>query len=262
MYTYILSNYKSMRFVIVLFMLATIFTSCSNSKKLGYHIEGMSDSLTTSLPELKAPQSVIQVDDILEIKILGANPETANDFNTKGGSYAGASTSAVNYLVDLNGEIEIYKIGKVKVAGLTKEALKEKLITAISKYLKEANVVIRFINFRFTMLGDIRSPGIFTIPNEKISIIDAVAMAGDFAPSARRNKVRIIRDSSGFRETGVINFTQKTLFTSPYYYLRRNDIIIVEKENKGQPNQVMATVSTIVGIVTSVITLFYLVGKK
>lgn len=264
MYKSYTNNCRPIMFVIVMFLLIML-NACSTSKQVaGYTIEGLSDSLKTSLPEIKPPQSIIQSDDILEIKFLGESDPLVNDINTKGGGYGGATGSPgnINYLVDQNGEIELYLLGKYKVVGLTKDQLKEKLTLDIAKYLKKPHVNVRFANFRFTMLGDVRGPGIYTVPNEKVSILDAIAMAGDFSVTAKRRSIRIIRDSSGYRESGVINFTQKTLFTSPYYYLHRNDIIIVEKDNgKAKPIEVLSTVASIVGIVSSFITLFYLIKK-
>ena len=260
MYKSIMNNRKG-TFVIVIFSFVLMLASCKPQKQLGYNIVGLSDSLKVSLPDLKAPATVIQPDDILEIRFTGSNQQTVIDFNTKGSSY-GATTGGSNYLVDQEGNVEIYLLGKIKAAGLTKDQLKEKLVTDVSRYLKEANANIRFTNFRFTVLGEVKSPGNFVIPNEKISILEAIALTGDMTQFSKRSIVRVIRDSSGNREIGTINFNERTLFTSPYYYLRRNDIIIVERDNKVQQTQVLSTVSSLIGIVTSIITLFFVIKTK
>ncbi len=254
-------NNRKGTFVIVIFSFVLMLASCKPQKQLGYNIVGLSDSLKVSLPDLKAPATVIQPDDILEIRFTGSNQQTVIDFNTKGSSY-GATTGGSNYLVDQEGNVEIYLLGKIKAAGLTKDQLKEKLVTDVSRYLKEANANIRFTNFRFTVLGEVKSPGNFVIPNEKISILEAIALTGDMTQFSKRSIVRVIRDSSGNREIGTINFNERTLFTSPYYYLRRNDIIIVERDNKVQQTQVLSTVSSLIGIVTSIITLFFVIKTK
>jgi polysaccharide export outer membrane protein len=260
MYKLIMNNCKPPLFVIIIFAFLAMLASCGGSKKIGYNIGGLTDSLKIELPELKSTPAVIQSDDILEIRFSGGNPQTVIDFNSKGSSY-GSGTTNYNYLVDADGNIEIYLLGKVKAAGLSKTQLKEKLTAAASKYLTEANVAIRFTNFRFTIVGEVRIPGSLTILNEKISILEAVAMSGDMTNYAKRNTVRVIRDSAGVREIGTVNFNQKTLFTSPYYYLHRNDIVIVERENRGETSQILSTVSSIVGIVTSIITLFFVFKK-
>jgi polysaccharide export outer membrane protein len=257
MYKLIMNNCKPLLFVIIIFAFLGMFASCKSSKTLGYNIGGLSDSLKIELPELRSPQPVIQPDDILEIRFSGGNPQTVLDFNSKGSSF-GTGTTSFNYLVDPDGSIEIYLLGKVKAAGLSKAQLKDKLTAGISKYLNEPGVSIRFTNFRFTIVGEVRLPGSISIPNEKISIIEAVAMSGDLTPNARRSTVRVIRDSSGVREIGTVNFNQKTLFTSPYYYLHRNDIIIVEKDDKSDATKFFGTVSSVIGIITSVLTLFFI----
>ena len=247
-------------FVIVIFLILALFASCTAPKQIGYNIMGLSDSLKTSLPHLKSPQAVIQPDDIMEIKFTGLNPQTVLDFNSKGNSYTSLGAGP-SYLVDPNGYVEFYKLGKIKAEGLTKDQLKDKLTAETEKYLKDGTVTVRFTNFRFTIVGEVKSPGSLTIPNEKISIIEAIAMAGDMNITAKRNNVKVIRDSSGFREIGIVNFNQKTLFTSPYYYLHRNDIVIVERDNRGQTTQLLSTLSSIIGIVTSIITLFFIIKK-
>ena len=118
-------------------------------------------------------------------------------------------------------------------------------------------------DFRFSVLGEVRSPGTFNVQNEKITLLEALGYAGDMSQFAIKKNVRIVRDSSGNREVGLINFTEKTLFTSPYYYLRRNDVIVVSADNSTRlVNEKFAKVSTVVGILTSVFTLIYLITSR
>ncbi len=237
-------------------------SSCSNPKRLVV-LNDLPDSPRIALPQLASPVVSVQPDDILEIKISGKNLETANDFNFKGGGYSLGQWANPNYLVDKDGDIEIYKIGKVKVTGLSIDSLKIKLTNLISPHLKEAVVVIRFINFRFTILGEVKAQGTFTVLNERVSILEALGYAGDMTQYAKRSRVRVIRDSSGFREIGIVNFNQKTLFTSPYYYLRRNDVILVESElEMKRANETLAKTSSIIGILSSIVTLAFLLIRQ
>jgi polysaccharide export outer membrane protein len=237
-------------------------TSCGSSKNL-IILNDLPDSPRIALPQLASPLVTIQPDDILEIKISGKFVETVNDFNLKGGGYTSSALATPNYLVDKDGNIEIYKIGKVKASGYTIDSLKHKLTDLVDPHLKDASIVIRFISFRFTVLGEVKQQGTYTVPNEKVSILEALGYAGDMTQFAKRRKVRVIRDSSGFREIGLVNFNQKTLFTSPYYYLRRNDVVLVESEiETKRANETLAKTSSIIGILTSVVTLLYLLLKK
>lgn len=239
-----------------------LLTSCGNPKRL-IVLNDIPDSPRIALPQLPSPVVTIQPDDILEIKISGKNIETVNDFNLKGGGYVMGQIANPNYLVDKDGFIEIYKIGKVKAAGCSLDSLKNKLVEQISPYLKDVNVVARYTNFRFTVLGEVKVQGTFNVQNEKVSILEAMGYAGDMTHFAKRSKVRVIRDSSGFREIGLVNFNQKTLFTSPYYYLRRNDVILVESEiEMKRSNDVLTKTGSIIGILTSVVTLVFLLIRK
>lgn len=259
---------QSTHVIAVFTAIVLLTTSCSNTRNLVI-LNDVPDSARIALPYLEAPISTIQVDDILEIKISGSNPETTNDFNTKGAGFAPmgsggvTATSSPNYLVDREGNIEIYKIGKIKATGLTLEQFKNNLVTLLEKELVAPSVVVRFTNLRFTVLGEVRTPSVYSTPNEKISILEALGYAGDLTIYAKRNAVRIIRDSSGHREIGNINLNQKSLFTSPFYYIKRNDVILVESDfsTKKQSENIARTAS-LIGILSSLITVIYLVLRK
>ena len=255
-------NYTSLLCVVILLHVLILSTSCGSNKHLMV-LSDLPDSPRIALPQMQAPSSVIQPDDILEIKISGKNPQTVSDFNAKGGGYTTGLNSAPTYLVDKNGEIEIYKIGKVKIGGYSLDSAKLFIERLIQPHLVDPSVVLRFINFRFTVLGEVKAQGSFTIPNEKLNILEALGYAGDLTQFAKRNKVRVIRDSSGYREIGLVNFNEKTLFTSPYYYLRRNDVIIVEADlNAKKVNERFARTGNIIGIITSVIILILLFSNR
>lgn len=235
---------------IIYFLSLPLIFSCNSAKNATYFTD-ISDSLKVQLPEMKRPEAVIMPDDMLEIRIAGANEQTSALFNHYGSTVAGAGVPA--YLVDLNGEIEFPFIGKIQAAGLTREELKNKLKQGVVKYLKDPLVTVRFTNFRFTVLGEVRSPGSYVVPNEKVTILEALGQAGDMTQYARRNTVRVIRDSSGKREIGMVNFNQKTVFTSPYFYLRRSDVIYVEpqqsKANYESVTRISSILATALGII-------------
>lgn len=237
-------------------------TSCSNTKDLRL-INDLPDSARILLPKIEIPSSVIQPDDIIEIKITGKNEATVNDFNTKGGGYEAVGSKGVAYLVDKEGYVEIFKLGKVKAAGLTINEFTNKLIKLLQPELLEANAVVRYTNFRFTVLGEVKLPSSFTIPNEKITILEALGYAGDMTNYAKKSNVRVIRDSAGYREVGLVNFTQKSLFTSPYFYLKRNDVIIVDADFKSKKSiETIAKTSSIIGLITGLLTIAYLMINR
>lgn len=255
-------SYTPLLCVILLLHVLVLSTSCGTNKYIAMFSD-LPDSSRISLPQMQSPITLIQPDDILEIKVAGKNPETVADFNTKGGGTIGTISSAPVYLVDRDGNIELYKIGKLGINGMTLDSAKNTIKKLVDAYLLDANVTIRFVNFRFSVLGEVRSPGTFNVQNEKITLLEALGYAGDMSQFAIKKNVRIVRDSSGNREVGLINFTEKTLFTSPYYYLRRNDVIVVSADNSTRlVNEKFAKVSTVVGILTSVFTLIYLITSR
>lgn len=247
----------SLCIVVLAVSFCSLFSSCTSSKKLRY-FNNLSDSQLIRLPDLQRPEPVVMTDDILNIKITGANEVTVGIIN----GYTGAvgSNAGNNYQVDAKGMIEFPVLGKVNVTGFTRDELKIRLTTAVAKYLKDPIVTVSFTNFRFTVLGEVNAPGTFVVTNEKVTILEGLGLARDMTQYARRSNIRIIRDSSGTRHIGLVNFNDKSIFSSPYYYLQRNDVVYVEPEgNKGQidqANRVGAIIATLVSIIAVSLTIF------
>lgn len=243
----------SLKIMSALICIAIFATSCFSGKKIKY-FENLSDTGIVKLPLLVKPESVIMPDDMLEIKIAGANEATAALLNTYSAT-TNAMVAPAGYLVNQNGEIEFPIIGKIIAAGLTKEQFKESLKEKVSKYLKDPLIAVKFLNFRFTVIGEVKSPGSFSVINEKITILDALGLAGDMTSYSKRTNVRVIRDSSGSREVCTLDFTNKSIFNSKYYYLQRNDVIYVEAEKSKSQYEEWSRISTIVATITSLIAL-------
>ena len=181
-----------------------------------------------SLPILK-----IQSDDILRIQVASRNPETVIAFQqTRTDNTAGAGPTALGvqdgYRVDEEGNIYLPFIGKVEAANKTISELRDNIMEELVEFIPDASVQIRFLNFRVTILGEVTVPNTYIIPNERLTILEAIGMAGDFTPYARRNSVLVIRERSDVREMGRIDTSNKKIFESPYFYLSPNDIVFVE----------------------------------
>lgn len=251
-------------FYITAFVLLTmggLMTGCNSTKNVRY-FENLGDSQVVRLPNMERSPSVIMPDDILEIKIGGANEATAALLNSYSGQSASATaagtpqpTTSNTYLVDSKGEVEFPIIGKIKAAGLSREQFRDKLKSTVSPYLKDPLVNVRFANFRFTVLGEVKTPGTYTVPNEKVTVLEALGHAGDMSSFSNRTNVKVIRDSSGNRKIGVINFTDKAIFTSDYYYLQRNDVVYVEAQKSKSQYEEFTRVSPIIATLASVIAL-------
>lgn len=212
------------------------FTSCVSYKTVTY-FQADSTNLQQGA-QVRKYTPVIQQGDLLSVVVGSLNNEANEIFNLRnmataasmnyGASGAGAKLQPVGYLVDQEGDIEIPLIGKVKIAGITTEAAAENIRTLLNKYLKEPTVAIRNVNFKISVLGEVRSPATFVIPDETISLPQALSLAGDLTIYGKRQNVMVIREENGVRTYGTVDLTSRTLFESPYYYLHKNDVIYVE----------------------------------
>jgi polysaccharide biosynthesis/export protein len=217
----------------IIYFLGVIFlVSCSPSRNLVY----LSD-----LPaeEVKAPalpnQPLIQPHDVLSITVSSMHPESNLLFNSgvlqvAGTSSSGAAPARLNdgYQVGTEGTINFPVLGKVVLAGLSREEAADKLGTQISRYVKDPVVNVRFQNFRITVIGEVTNPATFTVPTERVNVLEAIGMAGDLTPFGKRENVLLIREKDGERSTTRLNLNNQDLLTSPFFYLRQNDVLYVE----------------------------------
>lgn len=200
-------------------------------KKVVY-MSGINDmEINNSIDNL---EPVIQKSDLLSITVSSPNAIASQPFNTtvtvSTQSIGYTSTQASGYLVDQDGFIDMPMLGRIKAAGLTKQGLKEsitKLLTD-SKYLLYPVVSVRYLNFKVTVLGEVARPMVINVPDEKINILEALGFAGDMTIYARRDNVTLVREEQGKRIVKRLDLNSEKLLSSPFYYLRSNDIIYVE----------------------------------
>ncbi|MBS7290492.1 MAG: polysaccharide biosynthesis/export family protein [Bacteroidales bacterium] len=211
--------------------------SCSSYKKMTY-LQDM-DSLATY--EVKEqPDVLIGVNDKLRIVVTCQEPTLAAPFNLSSGVYSVdpetgesftkvSSESESGYVVNKNGYIDFPVLGLVKAQGLTIDQLRQSLIDKIiaTKYIKDPIVLVQFMNFQFTVLGE-ANPGNYNVPNGHINLLEALAMAGDLKTSAKRDDVWVIRTENGQRKVYSIDMRSKDLFDSPAFNIQQNDLIYVK----------------------------------
>jgi len=212
---------------VLVLLLASV--SCVNTKKATY----FSDQKTGSFDAPVIPKLVIQNNDLLSISVSSLNPEASAVFNQPNNAPTNNATttaSATGYLVDGDGNVQFPFLGAVKASGLTKDELKDKIIKSLveKKLLVDPIITIRFLNFKVTVLGEVAHPTVVTVPSERISLLEAIGLAGDLTIYAQRDNVLVIRDEDGRKVTHRLNLNSTELFTSPYYYLKTNDVVYVE----------------------------------
>jgi len=215
-----------------LLILLLIISSCGSYRKIGYFQDlNRNNSSKESINNFTSV--TIQPEDILGINVSSLNPEASAIFNYNLNTITGTNQNnpnnpVIGYLVDQKGEIQLPLLGNYKVAGLTTSQLRENLRKDLLRYLKEPVVNIRIINFKVSVMGDVARPGVYQVQNERLTIPEAVSMAGDLNITALRNNITLIRETNGTREYIPIDLTSKNLFNSPYYYLKSNDVIYVQ----------------------------------
>jgi polysaccharide export outer membrane protein len=211
------------------------FFSCTPQKKIPNYLESVSD--TTVNKEVKTSLLRIQKNDLLSIQIYSTSTDPSIDLQYNlpsiNSNTGGAVTGGV--LVDANGNIDYPKLGSFHAEGLTKEELAaefKKRLTQPIELLRNPTVIIRFVNLRITVLGEVNNQGVVSIPGERVTILEAIGLAGGINDYGLKDAVRVVRETNGKRETGVVDLSAKKLFESPYYTLEQNDVIFVDPTNK------------------------------
>ena len=205
---------------IILLLMGIMLTSCMSTKKVTYfqNLDNVDLSKTTGLYDAK-----IMPKDILSITVHTLTPEASEAFNLRGTS---------GYLVDNEGNIDFPVVGTLSLGGMTTKEAEALIKSKIVPYMSASEnpiVQVRMSNYKYAMLGGINAPGVYTAPNEKISIVEAIARAGDLNLYGQRDKIFLIRENEhGQREYHQLNINDADIFNSPYFYLQQNDIVYVE----------------------------------
>jgi polysaccharide export outer membrane protein len=209
------------------------FSSCVNINKATY-FNGQEDAVLTDAQA--AFESVIQKHDLLDISVSSLNPAASALFNTPNqynntSMYANANVQhSSGYLVRSDGNIQLPILGNIKAEGFTIQTLRD----TIASYLLERRLLVdpivnvRYLNFRVTVLGEVSKPSVINIPDEKITLLEALGLAGDITIFGKRDNVMLIREEDNSKIIKRIDLNSTDFLTSPYYYLKSNDIIYVQ----------------------------------
>ncbi|MFY0591790.1 polysaccharide biosynthesis/export family protein [Roseivirga sp.] len=183
--------------------------------------------LSSSLqPEVISNYKPIRLEtgDILKVEVSSVDLDAVavyKDFQTSG------------YLIDSKGNIDFPLAGQIKLAGKTIEEAKIEVLEKLSKYFKvQPTINLALTNFKVTINGEVGSPRVLSVQNDRINIIEAVVTSGDFTPYSNRDSVMVVRETDGVRSFGYVNFNSNQIFKSPYFYLKQDDIIYVKPEKR------------------------------
>lgn len=238
--------------------MAVFFTACTSTKKIIY----LQDVVPLKQQEIEQKYEVIiHSDDLLAIMVNSRDPELALPFNMPMVTYQLGSNSSgqqrvLGYLVDTNGNIDFPILGEIHAEGLTRmqltELIKNKLIEG--DLIKDPIVTVQFLNFKISVMGEVGRPGSFTISGDRITLLEALSMAGDLTIYGRRDRVGVIRENNGKRTILFHDLRSADIFNSPCYYLQQNDIVYVEP-NKAKSGQSSINQNNSIGVWVSVISL-------
>ncbi|RYY18286.1 MAG: hypothetical protein EOO04_24285 [Chitinophagaceae bacterium] len=246
------------RFPMIILFIAVCISSCTSAKKLRY-FQDLPDSDIVDLPPAPQEERTIEYGDQLDISFSGKDPEAALFFTRKG---VVSTLGEPGQIVDPQGFIEFPMLGKLKVYGLTARQLKNKLTELASPYMKEAMVDVRFITFRISVLGEVRSPGTFILPQQRTSILDGLAAAGDLPITAKRYDIQLYRQANGKRSITKIDLRKKdVLLDKETFQLQHGDVLIVPPRSNTVIQQETVLFSTLLGLTLSVVSLVLIIQR-
>lgn len=268
-----LSRFRCFRSLLVLMgsMLALFMGGCSSQKNIAY-FKDVPDTVKRQMVEMATYTTpVIQPDDILQVTIQTLDPASTALMNQQnspnwsvGGTSGAAGAAAANspgYLVDKLGFVTLPLVGKILVKGKTTGDVQEAIRAKAAEFYKDPVVNVRFINFKVTVLGEVTKPATYVMPNEKVTLLDAIGMAGDLTIYGKRENVLLIREIEGKKEFIRFNLNSSNLFTSPYYYLQQGDVVYVEP-NKSKVVSTDAARLRNITIISSVLTLLVVIFSR
>lgn len=216
---------------IISVIITLLLSSCASRKDILYlqdldKDKGIAESIKFTAPTFKT-------DDRITINISSVNPEAARPFNlyitsfNTSGTSAGGGAQQQSYLVDANGEIGFPQLGKLKVIGKTRIELESFLEEKLRPFLPDVKANVQLVNFRISILGEIKKPGQYSIDREKFSVLQAISIAGDLNIHGKREQIKLLREIDGEIHYFNLNLTDSKIINSPYFYLQQNDILYI-----------------------------------
>lgn len=264
---------RTWRILFSFLTVAALFASCQSYKKVPYLQDA--EVINQAQQQEKLYDATIMPKDLLTIVVSCTNPELAVPFNltvaspmnvSSGNSSLNSQATLQQYLVDNDGRINFPVLGELKLGGLTKSQAEQLIVRNLKPYIKENPIVtVRMSNYKISVLGEVAHPGTFTISNEKVNLLEALAMAGDMTVWGLRDNVKLIReDANGKQEIHTLDLNKAETILSPYYWLQQNDVVYVtpnktKARNAGVGNSTslwFSATSILVSLASILVTIF------
>lgn len=259
-------------FISLIAISCLVLFSCSTPKNITYFRDIPDTISKRTITQIGYNSLLIKPDDILQVSIQTLDPvstsmlnqESANPLPSSGNAnqpVSSASSAVTGYLVDKNGFIILPLVGKVDVNGKSTSEVRDIIQAKAAQFYRDPVVSVRFANFKITVLGEVTRPSTYVMPNEKVSVLDALGMAGDLTIFGKRENVLLIRESSANKEFVRLNLNDSKLFSSPYYYLQQGDVIYVEP-NKSKIAATDVSQVKKISIITGALTLLVVIASR
>ncbi len=245
-----------MRFALYILWGSVLLFSCRSQRAVYNYLEDVND--TSFKKSVYIAESVIQKNDLLSIQVYSAATDPLADqlYNLpvqQGGANQMQGGQIGGYLVDVNGNIELPRLGVIEAEGLKKSELEEAIKAKLQGLLTQPNVIVRFLNFRITVLGEVGNAGVLNIPTERLNVLEAIGMAGGVTEFGTIKQIKILRENNGVRQLGILDLTSKEIFSSPYYQLQQNDVVLVDQNRYKLRNTEQQRVAQQIGFATGII---------
>lgn len=240
---------KGLGFFTFIFLL-----SCGSPSKYNYfqtenNARLIVDSVAYTLPK-------VQPNDIIAVEVYALDPDVVRPFNQDGGVSSSMATTSVKgmpasdegsgkgYLVDIDGFIDFPVLGKINVTGQNRVQVADVIRERLRSYVNNPRVNVKIMNHKVTMLGEISSPGVYPISSDRLSLDEAIAMAGDLTTTTKLDKIRVIREINGKKIEYIVNIKSPDFFRSPVYFLQNNDLVYFEMNKNGAVSANTASTQT------------------
>lgn len=260
---------KMIMHIRVLGVMLVLLTACAAPDRVIY-FQDLQNELCENI--VQSYEIKIRKDDILGITVSARNPELAIPFNLPATAYTleaknSSSGSQLGYQVDVEGYINFPQLGRIPVEGKTRKELAEYITKELEQknYLQDPVVTVTFQNFKVSVLGEVKNPKVINVKSDRITVLEALAEAGDLGIQAKRDRVAVIREAEGKRTVHYLDLRSSDLLQSPYYYLQQNDVVYVEPNNaktiQNRSTQVtsvgtwVSVFSSIMSVTTLIVTL-------
>ncbi len=223
---------KVLNILIKITLTSVLFTSCITQKQVMLLQDKNSKEIKTSFENKKKTEYQIQSGDYLYIRIYSLDPKTSKFFQTDMPTLMNPTYLYLNsYMVDDEGYINFSFVDRMFVKGMTLDEVKKKIQKTLNEFFNETTVVVKLVNFQISVMGEVGSPGTFTIDRDQINIFQALAMAGGMKDFSNINKVTLVRQTLKGSDIHYVDLSDKNILESDYFYLMPNDIVYVEPRN-------------------------------